>query len=81
MITGNKTVDLHPLNNNGEKTLAHVMFDPEGRVMTLRLESGCYGSHYHDVRITFDSPNQMIELANALTAVACIAQDEFRKNP
>ena len=77
----NKSVNLHPNCNGGESVLATVMFDSADRMMILGLDSTCYGNYSYSLQIIFYSPNEMINLANALTEVANAARTEFQKNP
>lgn len=72
-------IDLHPSKNNGEKVSATVSF--ENRAMIMSLDAYCYGSHNTSMIIVFDSPSQMLELAEALRETAVTAQIYFENHP
>ena len=75
----NKLVELNPAANGGESVTARLAF--ENRHMSMRISLGCYGSHFSEVFVAFDSPKDIRNLANALNALAQAAEDEFAANP
>jgi hypothetical protein len=74
-----ENINLHPNKNSGEATFAKIkLYD---RCLSLTLDSQCYGSYCNTLHIIFDSPEDMIKLADAITKVANKATEYFNEYP
>lgn len=71
-------IALNPTAPSAEGSYARVLF--VNRTMSLTLEQTSY-KFSNEMTIVFDSPEQMIELANTLSEVAGEAKHYFKKNP
>lgn len=74
-----ETVELQPTANGGEMVIAEVSLHE--RALNMELTLPCYGCHSSKVLITFDKPEDMRALANALNAIAMHAEAEFAREP
>jgi hypothetical protein len=74
-----KTVNLHSATNSSEASDATVTF--KDRALSLKIDNMAYGNHFSSFSIWFHNPQDMLDLAKALTLVAIEAQECLKNNP
>jgi FPC/CPF motif-containing protein YcgG len=71
-------LDLNPKQPFEEKSIVTIEF--VDRIMYLKLEQQGYNNH-SSFTVFFDSPDDMINLANKLAETAYEARSFFQRNP